>query len=111
MKMLYISPTRLDQMGSYLVYIILRDKHRFPKETTYKVEVLVGKPPRSQDLWKTLSEDPSLKSRIKVVRASVSKISESGMLVLQFNNTETFNPRIIKPAMINPRAFQVYSRK
>jgi len=111
LKMLSISPTTLEQIGSYLVFIILRDKHQYPKETTYKVEVLVGKPPRSQDLWKTLSEGSSLKSRLKVVTASVSKISETGQLVLQFNNTETFNPRIIKPAMINTRVFQVNSRK
>ena len=41
----------------------------------------------------------------------ISKISEIGIVTLQFNDTESFNPKIIKPYMINLNAFNVFSRK
>lgn len=112
-KMLYIAPKTFEQIGSYQLFIVLRDKHMTkPLESVYRLEVVVGRPPLTQELWNTLAASGNpLYDRLKVVTVEISKISEVGVVTLQFNDTDSFNPKVIKPHMINMKAFLVYSRK
>jgi len=94
-----------------MLAIVLRDKHRYPLESTYKLEILIGRPPLSHELLTKLASTSPFFSSLKVLSVSISRITDTGQVVLQFNDTESFNPKVIKPDMINLKAFKVYSRK
>ena len=83
-------------MGHYILGFKLTDTHKYPKSNVYNLDLIVTDP------------NPDLKDSLRrYLNAKINKITNSGLLTLAFNESNTFNTSYMKPSMINEKFLKI----